>query len=314
MGKGVKHMHNIITNLPSVRGRYTEGAELSKLTWFRVGGPAEVLYKPTDLEDLSFFLKHKSKEIPVLTMGVGSNLLVRDGGISGVVIRLQGFNNIVVQGNEIEVGAGVLDRTLALVAQEEGLKNLEFLTGIPGTIGGALRMNAGCYGTEIKDILVSALAVDGQGKVHKLSGEDMGFSYRYCEIPHDWIFVGARFKAKAGNSQEIAAHIESLLTEREEAQPVKSRTGGSTFANPEGHKAWALIDKADCRGLKVGGAQVSEKHCNFLINTGNATAEDLEILGETVRARVLESSGIDLRWEIVRVGFNKNYGMEAKAA
>lgn len=310
MGK----MHNIIEKLPSVRGRYTEGAELSKLTWFRVGGPAEVLYKPADLEDLSFFLKHNSREIPILTIGVGSNLLVRDGGISGVVLRLQGFNNIVVQGNEIEVGAGVLDRTLALVAQEEGLQNLEFLAGIPGTIGGALRMNAGCYGTEIKDILVSALAVDGQGKVHKLTPEDMGFSYRHCKIPQDWIFVGARFKAKSGDSQEIAARIENLLIEREDAQPVKSRTGGSTFANPEGYKAWELIDKAGCRGLKIGGAQVSEKHCNFLINTGDATAEDLEVLGEMVKARVLESSGIDLRWEIVRVGFNKHYGVEAKAA
>jgi UDP-N-acetylmuramate dehydrogenase len=314
MSKIVKQAHNIIQKLPSVRGRYAEGTELSKLTWFRVGGPAEVLYKPIDVEDLSFFLKQKSKEVPALTIGVGSNLLVRDGGISGVVIRLQGFNNIVVQGNEIEVGAGVLDRTLALVAQEEGLQNLEFLAGIPGTIGGALRMNAGCYGTEIKDILVSALAVDNQGKVHKLTPEDMGFSYRHSEIPEDWVFVGARFKAKSGNSQEIAARIEKLLAEREGAQPIKSRTGGSTFANPEGYKAWELIDKAGCRGLKIGGAQVSEKHCNFLINTGDATAEDLEALGETVRAGVLESSGISLRWEIVRIGFYKNYGMEAKAA
>jgi len=314
MSKIVKQVHNIIQKLPSVRGRYAEGTELSKLTWFRVGGPAEVLYKPIDVEDLSFFLKHKSKEVPALTIGVGSNLLVRDGGISGVVIRLHGFNNIVVQGNEIEVGAGVLDRTLALVAQEEGLQNLEFLAGIPGTVGGALRMNAGCYGTEIKDILVSALAVDNQGKIHKLTPEDMGFSYRHCKIPEDWVFVGARFKAKSGNSQEIAARIEKLLAEREDAQPVKSRTGGSTFANPEGYKAWELIDKAGCRGLKVGGAQVSEKHCNFLINTGEATAEDLEVLGETVRAGVLESSGISLRWEIVRMGFYKNYGMEAQAA
>lgn len=310
MGK----MHTIIKKLPSIRGRYTEGAELSKLTWFRVGGPAEVLYKPADLEDLSFFLSHKSAEIPLLTMGVGSNLLIRDGGVSGVVVRLQGFNNIVVQGNEIEVGAGVLDRTLALVAQDEELQDLEFLAGIPGTVGGALRMNAGCYGTEIKDILVSALAVDSQGKIHKLTPEDMGFSYRHCEIPQDWIFVGARFKAKSGNPQEIASRIEKLLAEREEAQPVKSRTGGSTFANPEGYKAWELIDKAGCRGLKIGGAQVSEKHCNFLINTGDATAEDLEVLGETLRARVLESSGVDLRWEIVRVGFNKKFRMEAKAA
>ncbi|AIL12699.1 UDP-N-acetylenolpyruvoylglucosamine reductase [Candidatus Paracaedimonas acanthamoebae] len=310
MGK----LNTIIEKLPSIRGRYTEGPELSRLTWFRVGGPAEVLYKPADLEDLSFFLKHKTKEIPALTIGVGSNLLIRDGGIPGVVVRLQGFNNIVVQGNEIEVGAGVLDRTLALVAQEEGLQNLEFLAGIPGTIGGALRMNAGCYGIEIKDILVSALAVDNQGKIHKLTPEDMGFSYRHCKIPQDWIFVGARFKAKSGDSQEIAARMEKLLTEREDAQPVKSRTGGSTFANPEGYKAWELIDKAGGRGLKIGGAQVSEKHCNFLINTGDATAEDLELLGETIRARVLENSGIDLRWEIVRMGFNKNYEVKAKAA
>ena len=308
------NMHNLLQKLPSVRGRYTERAELSKLTWFRVGGPAEILYKPEDLEDLSFFLKQKSKEIPIFTLGVGSNLLVRDGGIQGVVMRLSGFNNIVVQGNEIEVGAGVLDRTLALVAQDESLQNLESLAGIPGTIGGALRMNAGCYGTEIKDILVSALAIDGQGKIHKLTAEDMGFSYRHCEIPHDWIFVGARFKAKSGSSKEITARIENLLAEREEAQPVKSRTGGSTFANPEGLKAWEIIDKAGCRGLKIGGAQVSEKHCNFLINTGDATAEDLEILGETVRRRVKETSGVDLRWEIVRIGSSKNYAVEARAA
>lgn len=310
----MNNMHSILQKLPSVRGRYTERAELSKLTWFRVGGFAEILYKPEDLEDLSFFLKQKSKDIPTFTLGVGSNLLVRDGGIQGVVIRLPGFNNIVVQGNEIEVGAGVLDRTLALVAQDESLQNLEFLAGIPGTIGGALRMNAGCYGTEIKDILVSALAIDGQGKIHKLTAEDMGFSYRHCEIPQDWIFVGARFKAKSGNSKEITTRIENLIAEREEAQPVKSRTGGSTFANPEGSKAWELIDKAGCRGLKIGGAQVSEKHCNFLINTGDATAEDLEILGETVRSRVKEISGIDLRWEIVRIGFSKNFTVEAKAA
>ncbi len=314
MGKIMNNMHSILQKLPSVRGRYTERAELSKLTWFRVGGFAEILYKPEDLEDLSFFLKQKSKDIPTFTLGVGSNLLVRDGGIQGVVIRLPGFNNIVVQGNEIEVGAGVLDRTLALVAQDESLQNLEFLAGIPGTIGGALRMNAGCYGTEIKDILVSALAIDGQGKIHKLTAEDMGFSYRHCEIPQDWIFVGARFKAKSGNSKEITTRIENLIAEREEAQPVKSRTGGSTFANPEGSKAWELIDKAGCRGLKIGGAQVSEKHCNFLINTGDATAEDLEILGETVRSRVKEISGIDLRWEIVRIGFSKNFTVEAKAA
>jgi UDP-N-acetylmuramate dehydrogenase len=293
----------LIERLPLVRGRYTADASLAAMTWFRVGGPAEVIFKPADLEDLCLFLREKPKDIPVHTMGVGSNLLVRDGGVSGVVIRLgKGFNNIVLDGDEIDVGAAVLDRNVALTSCKEALGGLEFLAGIPGTIGGALRMNAGCYGQEIKDILVSALVVDGAGNLHRLSAAECGFSYRHSSIPADWIFICARFKGYKSSVKEIRERIEKLLVDREESQPIKTRTGGSTFANPQDAKAWELIDQAGCRGLKHGGGQVSEKHCNFFINTGDATAEDLESLGEEVRDRVKRTSGIELQWEIQRIG------------
>ncbi|MGI4851799.1 MAG: UDP-N-acetylmuramate dehydrogenase [Janthinobacterium lividum] len=298
---------DILKSLPRVRGRYSEDIDLSKLTWFRVGGSAQVLYKPADLEDLKFFLQNKPKDLPVLTLGVGSNLLVRDGGIPGVVIRLnKGFANILVKGTSIDVGAGMLDRTVSFISCQENLAGLEFLSGIPGTIGGALRMNAGCYGQEIKDCLEVAFAIDGQGKFQTLTPEDMGFQYRYCAIPEDWIFIGARLKTKPGSGDLIQARIEELLTEREKAQPVKTRTGGSTFANPEGFKAWQLIDQAGCRGLRRGGAQVSDLHCNFLMNTGEATAQDLEDLGEEVHKRVKQASGVDLSWEIKRVGVHRD--------
>lgn len=294
---------NLIEQLPTIRGRYTENAELANVTWFRVGGAAEVMYKPLGVEDLAFFLKEKPKDIPVHIIGVGSNLLVRDGGVPGVVIRLgKGFNNIFVDGTTIEVGAAVLDRNVATVACEEGIEGLEFLCGIPGTIGGALRMNAGCYGSEIKDVLESALAMDAEGRLHRLSNQDCGFSYRHSSIPDDWIFISARFKGRPGNREDIQAKINQFLEQREQSQPVKTRTGGSTFANPEGKKAWELIDHAGCRGLKIGGAQVSELHCNFLMNTGGATAADLENLGETVRQKVKETTGVELRWEIQRLG------------
>lgn len=302
--------------LPQVRGRYSENSDLSKLTWFRVGGPAQVLFKPEDTEDLSFFIKNRPSSIPVTTIGVGSNLLVRDGGVSGVVVRLgRGFTNVMVRGNEIDVGAGLLDRNLALIAQEEGLSGLEFLVGIPGTLGGALRMNAGCYGSEIKDSLIAAFALDAKGQLRTLTPDDMAFSYRHCGIPEDWIFIGARFKVRSGNPAVIAEQMQKIMAERESAQPVKSRTGGSTFANPEGQKAWELIDRAGCRGLRRGGAQVSEMHCNFLINTGDATAEDLEMLGEEVRDRVQKTSGVALRWEIKRIGVkDDSLAMKALAA
>lgn len=293
----------LITRLPAVRGRYSENVALDSITWFRVGGPAEVLFKPSGIEDLSLFLKEKPEDIPVQVIGVGSNLLVRDGGVNGIVIRLgKGFTNMYIDGTTIEVGAGVLDRNVAVAACEEGIGGLEFFCGIPGTVGGGLRMNAGCYENEIKDILEYATALDPQGKLHKLSAEECGFSYRHCSVPEDWIFISARFKGYASSTSEVEKKMQSMLKQREETQPIRTRTGGSTFANPDGHKAWQLIDQAGCRGMKLGGAQVSELHCNFLMNTGTATAEDLEELGELIRKKVRDMSNIDLRWEIQRIG------------
>jgi len=289
--------------LPEVRGKYRENVPLAPITWFRVGGPAETIFRPADYEDLGDFLKGKSSEVPVTPIGVGSNLLVRDGGVPGVVVRLgRGFTNIALHDGFLDVGAGVLDSSIAKLAAEEGIKGLDFFCGIPGTIGGALRMNAGCYGTEVKDILEAAFALDPKGKLHKLTLDDLGYTYRHCALPKDWIFIGASFKAPAGNQKIIQESINTLLAQREETQPIRSKTGGSTFANPVGHSAWKLIDEAGCRGLTVGGAQVSEKHCNFLINIDNATAFDLEHLGETVKKRVKDKSGVDLRWEIQRIG------------
>ncbi len=294
---------DLISILPHVRGRYVEGAPLAQYTWFRVGGPAQVLFKPADVADLAFFLRHRPKDVPIYTIGVGSNLLVRDGGVPGVVIRLgRGFSNIALKGSDIELGGAVLDRTASLVARDEGMSGLEFLCSIPGSIGGALRMNAGCYGSEMRDVLQVAIALDERGELHKLTTEDMGFSYRHCAIPDDWIFVGARLKTKQGQVQEISETMNTMLAQRDESQPTRTRTGGSTFANPNGLKAWELIDKAGCRGLTRGGAMISEKHCNFLLNTGEATAEDLEELAEDVRRRVFAQTGISLRWEIQRIG------------
>jgi UDP-N-acetylmuramate dehydrogenase (EC 1.1.1.158) len=293
----------LIDGLPNVRGTYRANASLDTTTWFRVGGPAEVLYRPADSEDLACFLAHKSCAIDYTTIGVGSNLLVRDGGVPGVVVRLgRGFTNIALHGNSIDVGAGVLDSTLAKIAGEEGFAGLEFLCGIPGTIGGALRMNAGCYGSEIKDILEVAIVLDPQGKTHFLTPEDLGLTYRHSNLPKGWIFVGARFRITPADPAKVQGRIQEMLSSREASQPIRERTGGSTFANPEGHKAWELIDKAGCRGLTIGGAQVSEKHCNFLINQGSASAYDLEQLGETVRSRVQATCGINLQWEIQRIG------------
>jgi len=289
--------------LPKVRGRYLFDVPLAPTTWFRVGGPAQVTFKPADLQDLCFFLKNRPQSLPIHIIGVGSNLLVRDGGVEGVVIRLgQGFTNLYINETIVDVGAAVLDRHVADLSCSEGIAGLEFLCGIPGTIGGALRMNAGAYGSDMSQVLVHALAVDPKGEVHTLTPQELGLSYRHCSLPKDWIFIGARLKGQKGNAKEIGEKISSLLAERERTQPVKSRTGGSTFANPEGAKAWELIDKAGCRGLRHGGAMMSELHCNFMINTGDATASDLEDLGEDVRRRVLDSSGVDLRWEIERLG------------
>lgn len=293
-------------NLPSVRGRYSVGASLSQFTWFRVGGVADVIYKPADLDDLCFFLSQKPDTVSVTPLGVGSNVLVRDGGVSGVVLRLgRGFTNIAIHDGFVDVGAGVLDRTVARIAAEEGRSGLEFLCSIPGTIGGAIRMNAGCYGTEIRDVVECVFAVDGIGKYHTLTAADLGMTYRHCAIPDDWVFTGARFKTASASPSVIEETMNRMLNARAETQPIHTRTGGSTFANPPGAKAWELIDGAGCRGLSLGMAAVSTQHCNFLINLGGASAVELESLGMEVQRRVFATSGVSLNWEIKRIGIPK---------
>lgn len=305
----------INTLLPKVRGRYLFDVSLAPTTWFRVGGVAQVTFKPADVQDLCFFLKNCPKEVPVSVIGVASNILVRDGGVEGVVIRLgQAFTNFYIKDTIVDVGAAVLDRNVATLTGQSGITGFEFLCGIPGTMGGALRMNAGAYGSDISQVLVHALAVDPKGCIHRLLPEELGLSYRYCALPKDWIFIGARLKGEVGNVKEIEAKMVELLAERERTQPVKSRTGGSTFANPEGMRAWELIEKAGCRGLRKGDAMVSELHPNFMVNLGQATAADLEALGEEVKKRVFETSGIDLRWEIEKLGFNEVSHIGEKAA
>jgi UDP-N-acetylmuramate dehydrogenase len=293
----------LIDRLPEVRGRYSADAPLDKVTWFKAGGPAEVMFRPADANDLKLFLSISPSDVPVTIIGVGSNLLVRDGGVPGVVIRLgREFAVIETDGNFLSVGAGTLDINVAKTAEQAGLGGLEFLSGIPGTIGGGLRMNGGAYGSEFKDVFVSARAVDNYGVVHELVPEDMGFGYRSTVIPEDWLFIDAVLEGHPEATSEISRRMDEIKATREESQPVRTPTGGSTFANPAGAKAWELIDAAGCRGLVCGGAMVSEKHCNFLINTGEATAADLEGLGEEVRRRVFETSGITLEWEIRRIG------------
>jgi UDP-N-acetylmuramate dehydrogenase len=289
--------------LPPVRGTYTYDAPVRDLVWFRVGGPAEILFRPADIDDLATFLAARSPGQPVSVIGVGSNLLVRDGGIPGVVVRLPAaFGKIEAQGTRVRAGAAALDATVARAAADAGIAGMEFLRGVPGTIGGALKMNAGCYGREIKDIFVQATAIDGTGNRHTLTADDMKFVYRKAQVPEDLIFVEAVFEGEPGAPAAIRARMEELSANREASQPIRARTGGSTFKNPPGHKAWQLVDEAGCRGLTHGGAQVSEKHTNFLINTGSATAAELEALGEDVRRRVRDKSGVELEWEIKRVG------------
>ena len=298
-----RRIDDLMARLPAVRGRYEAEVLLSGMTWFRVGGPAEVLFRPADIEDLCHFLKNCPGDVPVMTIGVGSNLLVRDGGVPGVVIRLgKEFAKVSVDGTSVTAGAGAMDVTVAFAARDAAVAGLEFLRGIPGTIGGALAMNAGAYGCEIADVLVSALAVDAVGKLHELSAKDMGFTYRHSAVDPSWIFLSATLAGRPGDRVEIVRRIAEIDEARETSQPLRSRTGGSTFRNPEGHKAWQLIDAAGCRGVSRGGAQVSDKHCNFLINTGAATAEELEGLGEDIRRRVRDLSGVTLEWEIRRVG------------
>ncbi|MGE0421199.1 MAG: UDP-N-acetylmuramate dehydrogenase [Reyranellaceae bacterium] len=293
---------HLIDRLPKVRGRLTADAPLAAVTWFRVGGQAEVLFRPADVEDLAAFLAALPRDIPVTVLGVASNLLVRDGGVRGVVIRLlRGFVDVRVEGTTLIAGAGALDLNVALVARDHGVAGLEFLSGVPGTIGGALRMNAGAYGGEMKDIVEQAEMVGRDGSRRTLSAAELGFTYRHTAAPDDAIFVSATLRGRAGDQGAIGARIVEIDQAREASQP-RSRTGGSTFVNPPGARAWELIDRAGCRGLRIGGAQVSEKHCNFLINTGEATAHDIESLGEEVRRRVFAHSGVALQWEIKRIG------------
>ena len=293
----------LFERLPPVRGRIETNADLSKSTWFRVGGPAEVMFWPADLRDLAEFLQDKPEDVPVNIIGIGSNLMVRDGGVPGVVIRLGDvFTKISVDRLEITAGGGVSNLRLANAASECGITGFEFLCGIPGAVGGAIRMNAGAYGSETKDIVQHVRALDGTGNIVELTVGEMKYGYRHSQAPDDLIFIDGCFKGVPGNFSDIADRMKEIRSERELSQPVKTPTGGSTFTNPPGATAWELIDQAGCRGLMRGGAIVSEKHCNFLINTGYASAADLEGLGEEVRRRVFEKSGIKLHWEIRRVG------------
>lgn len=291
--------------MPELRGHVSANAPLSSYIWFRVGGPAQLLFMPADVADLSYFLARLPAEIPVTTIGLGSNLIVRDGGLAGVAIRLsaKGFGEVVVEeGARLRAGAAAPDVKVARTAADAGIDGLAFYRGIPGAIGGALRMNAGAHGGETKDVLVEARGVDRAGNLRVFTNADMGFAYRHCSAPGEIIFTEALFQGRPGEPSAILAEMDRITAAREASQPIREKTGGSTFRNPEGDKAWRLIDAAGCRGLVVGDAQVSEMHCNFLINRGAATAADIESLGETVRRRVLETSGVDLHWEIMRIG------------
>jgi len=288
-----------------IRGRLTRDGALGKLSWFRCGGGADLMFQPEDEADLILFLRHVGTEIPIYVFGIGSNILVRDGGVRGIVIRLsqRGFAGIRSQGsNQMLVGCAASDKSIASAALEANLGGFHFFSGIPGGLGGALKMNAGANGIETAERVVSVRALDRKGQVHILTGQEMGFSYRHCAVADELIFISAILAGPPATREEISHAMQKVQTHRESVQPVREKTGGSTFRNPEEGSAWAAIDAAGCRGLRIGGAQMSEMHCNFMINTGNATAYDLELLGETVRARVLAHSGIDLHWEIRRMG------------
>lgn len=298
----------LIERLPAVRGRLTADAPLAGVTWFRVGGPAEVMFRPADQADLADFLAAVSEDVPVTVMGVGSNLLIRDGGIPGVVVRLgREFTTVAVDGKTLTAGAAALDLNVSLAARNAGIAGLEFLSGIPGTLGGAIKMNGGAYGSEIANVFVSAEGVSRRGDVTTFDADAMSFSYRRSAVPAGMIFTRCVLQGERGEPADIGRRMSEIAEKRAESQPIRSRTGGSTFTNPPGHKAWELIDKAGCRGLRIGDAQVSEKHCNFLLNLGGATAADLEDLGEEVRRRVLETTGVTLEWEIKRIGVREGY-------
>ena len=296
------------SGLPDLRGRLIGQASLADITWFRVGGPAEVLFTPADEADLAYVLKHIPRTTPVFVIGLGSNLLVRDGGVPGVVIRLgRGFGEIKAEpGHRLRVGAAVPDVKVARAAADAGIAGLAFYRGIPGSIGGALRMNAGAHGRETKDCLIGARAVDRQGISHTLSLAGMGFTYRHCGVPDDWIFTEALYEGAPAETATILQEMNEVADYREKHQPIKERTGGSTFKNPPGNSAWKLVDAAGMRGYRVGGAKVSDMHCNFLINDQGGSGEDVERLGETVRARVKATSGVTLEWEIIRLGRAKD--------
>jgi UDP-N-acetylmuramate dehydrogenase len=287
-----------------VRGELIENAPLAPLTWLRVGGPAEILFRPVDVSDLITFLIGTPEDIPVTVIGMGSNLLVRDGGVSGVVIRLgYGFMNIeAIDGQRIRAGTAALDAAVSRIAQQAGIAGIEFYRGIPGSIGGALRMNGGAYGRETKDILVEAVALDRNGVRHVLSNSAMHYTYRHCGADENLIFIEATYQGHADDKLKIMARMNDIMAKRETSQPIHTRTGGSIFKNPEGYKSWQLIDEAGGRGLMRGGAQISNLHCNFFVNTGNASAADLEDLGEDVRTRVKMQNGVILDWEIKRIG------------
>ena len=294
---------SLINDLPQIRGNLRENVGLAPFTWLRVGGEAEVLFIPKDEADLAHFLSSTPDDIPVHILGVASNTLVRDGGVKGVVIRLgPAFGQIQTDGLRLTAGSAALDKLVAKKAADAGIAGLEFYAGVPGTIGGALRMNAGCYGGETKDILKSVVALDRTGRRQVMSLAEMDYSYRHCGAPSDLIFTQAVFEGTRDDPKNIHGRILEITARREASQPIREKTGGSTFKNPEGQSSWKLIEAAGCRGLQIGGAQISEQHCNFMINNGNATAADLEALGETVREKVLASQGIDLHWEVKRIG------------
>jgi UDP-N-acetylmuramate dehydrogenase len=294
---------SLLDKLPDVRGSLRADVLLAPFTWLRVGGAAEALFMPKDEADLAHFLSSTPDYIPVQILGVASNTIIRDGGVKGVVIRLgPNFGKVSTDGLQVRAGAAALDKTVAKKAAAAGIAGLEFYAGVPGTIGGALRMNAGCYGSETQDVLVCVVALDRTGRRQVMSLEEMDYSYRHCGAPQDLIFTEALYEGRADSPSAITQRMDDITAKREASQPIKEKTGGSTFKNPEGHSAWKLIDAAGCRGLRVGGAQMSEQHCNFMINADNAKAADLEKLGETVRARVLESQGVELNWEVRRIG------------
>ena len=309
--KKVSFNHYLPKNLPNVRGSYTYSVEMAPFTWFRVGGAAEVVFRPKDKEDLANFLRKTWQEFPVTVIGAASNILIRDGGIPGIVIRLgKKFSEVQFESTNTRIGSGLLNGLASKMAVKNGFSGLEFLSGIPGTIGGGLRMNSGAYGKEFKDILLEAEVIDPLGNVHIMSVEQLDMSYRSSSLPKDWIFLSALFRTTPNEPQCIQKMIDEIQQSREASQPIREKTGGSTFKNPNGQKAWELIEAAGCRGESVGDAMVSEKHCNFLVNKGNASANDLESLGNIVRERVFKTSGIILDWEIRRLGISPHFAEE----